>query len=286
MHRRIHNMSDMAISSARAHVKHIHVERISKLILVSACVLIFVSGCNSPVAPGSANKEIPRLANGKPDLSGIWEATSAADYDLEPHSNRRDAPPGAGVIDGKIIPYLPAALEQKNKNFANRLTDDPALKGYTLGVPRGIYYPEPFQIFQRENDIFLVHQFGHSVRTIYTNNTDHPKDPYDWWLGDSRAKWEGDTLVVDVKHFNDKTWLDRAGNYHSDALHVIERWTYIDINTVEYQATVEDEKVFSRPWTLSVHLHRHREKDFQLIEDYRFTKDYEEFYPPKASEKP
>jgi hypothetical protein len=229
----------------------------------------------------AADKKIPRLANGKPDFSGIWQTTSAADYDLEPHSNRKDAPPGAGIVEGNTIPYLPNALEQKKKNFAARATDDPALKGYTLGVPRGIYYPEPFQIFQRKQDLFLVHQFGHSVRTIYTNGTEHPEDPNDWWLGDSRGHWEGDTLVVDVKHFNDHTWLDRSGNFHSDALHVIEKWKYLDANTIEYNATIEDEKVFSRPWNISVILYRHREKNFQLIEDYRYTLDYDQYYPPK-----
>lgn len=230
--------------------------------------------------------DIPRLANEKPDFSGIWQSTSAADYDLEPHSNRRDAPPGAGVVEGKFLPYLPEALEQKKKNFAARASLDPALKGWTLGVPRGIYYPEPFQIFHREKDLIIVHQFGHSVRTIFTNNTDHPKDPYDWWLGDSRGSWQGDTLVVDAKNFNDRTWFDRAGNYHSDQLHVIEYWKFLDSNTIEYRATIEDPKVFSKPWSLSVILHRHREQNFQLIEDYRFTLDYDEYYPPKASEQP
>ena len=229
--------------------------------------------------------DIPRLANGKPDFSGIWQSTSSADYDLEPHSNRKDAPPGAGIVEGSYIPYLPKALEQKKKNFEARNTADPALKGFTLGVPRGIYYPEPFQIFQREKDIFLVHQFGHSVRTIYTNGTEHPQDPYDWWLGDSRGRWEKDTLVVDVKHFNDLTWLDRAGNFHSDALHVIEKWTFLDENTIDYKATIEDPNVFSRPWNISVILHRHREPNFQLIEDYRFTLDYDKYYPPTPAKK-
>ena len=225
---------------------------------------------------------IPRLANGKPDFSGIWQTTSAADVDLEPHAGRVDGPPGAGVIEGQTIPYLPKALLQKQKNFEKRETADPRARGYTLGVPRGIYYPEPFQIFQRDRDITLVHQFGHSVRTIYTNGTGHPGgDPHEYWLGDSRGKWEGDTLVVDVNDFNDDTWLDRAGNFHSEALHVVERWKYIDPHTVQYTATLDDPKVYSRPWTLSVLLHRHREPNFQLIEDYRFTLDYDRYYPPK-----
>lgn len=240
---------------------------------------------SAPAATAKTDQKIPRLANGKPDFSGIWQTTSAADYDLEPHSNRKDAPPSAGIVEGGEIPYLPKALEQKKKNFEARATDDPALKGYTLGVPRGIYYPEPFQIFQRDKDLFLVHQFGHSVRTIYTNKTDHPEDPNDWWLGDSRGHWEGDTLVVDVRHFNDKTWLDHAGNFHSDALHIVEKWQFLDNNTIAYNATIEDPNVFSRPWTINVVLYRHREKNFQLIEDYRYTLDYDQYYPPKLDKK-
>lgn len=230
-------------------------------------------------------EKVPRL-KGKPDFSGIWQTTSAADFDLEPHSARIDAPPGPGVVEGGEIPYKPEALAKRKENFENRFKSDPRLKGWTLGVPRGIYYPEPIQIFQRDRDLTIIHQFGHSVRTIHTNGTDHPLDPNDWWLGDSRGKWEGDTLVVDVKHFNDETWLDRSGNYHSDALHVIERWKLLDANTIEYTATIHDEKVFTRPWDISVILHRHREKNFQLIEDYRFTLDYDKYYPYPAERAP
>ncbi len=221
---------------------------IASMLLVSVaglhgCSEQTVSEANAQAAAvPTAQSDIPRLANGKPDFSGIWQSISGADYDLEPHGHREDASPGAGVVEGKVLPYLPEALAQKQKNFAERKKLDPALKGYTLGVPRGIYYPAPFQIFQRERDLFIVHQFGHSVRTIF--------------------------------------------NYHSDVLKVLERWTFLDRNTIEYQATVTDEKVFSRPWTLSVILHRHREKDFQLIEDYRFTMEYDEFYPPKPPANP
>ncbi|MDB5906228.1 MAG: hypothetical protein JWP34_342 [Massilia sp.] len=244
-----------------------------------AAFLVSVIVAGSAVA---ADARIPRSASGKPDFSGIWQTTSAADYDLEPHSGRKDAPPGAGVVEGDAIPYLPAALAQKKKNFAARETADPRVKGWTLGTPRAVYYPEPFQIFQRARDLTLVHQFGHSVRTIHTNGTAHPKgDANEFWLGDSRGRWDGDTLVVDVTDFNDETWLDRAGNFHSDALHVVERWKLIDANTIEYSARLEDPKVFSAPWNISLILHRHREKNFQLIEDYRFTLDYDQYYPPK-----
>ena len=228
----------------------------------------------------AAGPKIPRLANGKPDFSGIWQTTSAAEYDLEPHSARPDAPPGPGVVEGNVIPYLPEALEQKKKNFAARGELDPRLKCWTLGTPRGIYYPEPFQIFQRDRDLTIVFQFGQSVRTIHTNGTLHPVvTDNEFWLGDSRGHWEGDTLVVDVRDFTEETWLDRAGNFHSTQLHVVERWKFLDENTIDYQATIEDPKVFSRPWKLNVILHRHREKNFQLIENYCFTLGYDKYYP-------
>ena len=229
-------------------------------------------------APG----RIPRLSNGKPDFSGIWQSLSGADDNLEPHDNRHDVPPGPGVVEGNRIPYLPAALEKRKRNFEKRNELDPTLKGWTPGVPRQVYYPAPFQVFQRKEDITIVPQFGHGVRTIWTNGTRHPAgETKEYWLGDSRGHWEGDTLVVDVTDFNDETWLDRSGNYHSEALHVTERWKFIDANTIDYSATIEDPKVFSRPWTLNVILYRRREKNFQLIEDYRFTLPYDAHYPPK-----
>lgn len=248
------------------------------LALLAALVML-------PLAQASAAGKIPRLPSGKPDFSGIWQTTSAADYDLEPHAARPDAPPGPGIVEGNVIPYLPAALERRKQNFEQRDVEDPRLKCWTLGTPRGIYYPEPFQILQRDRDLTLVFQFGHSVRTIHTNGTLHPKDTdNEFYLGDSRGRWEGDTLVVDVTDFNEDTWLDRAGNFHSPQLHVVERWQFLDPDTVEYQATLEDPNVFSRPWNISVILYRHREKNFQLIENYCFTRDFDQYYPVPAKQ--
>jgi len=235
-------------------------------------------------AQEQASMQIPRLASGKPDFSGIWQTLSEADYDLEPHSGRRDAPPNAGVIEGGQIPYLPKALAQKQRNFAARAKDDPRLKCWSLGVPRSVYYPAPFQIFQRDRDLTLVHQLGHQVRTIHTNETLHPESvESNFWLGDSRGHWEGDTLVVDVTDNNDETWLDRAGNYHSEDLHIVERWTFLDKDTISYSATLDDKSVFSRPWTINVLLNRRRDKNFELIEDYCYTLPYDEYYPPKGA---
>lgn len=254
--------------------------------MLFACrpLAVFAAVVLLPLAQAAAAGKIPRLPSGKPDFSGIWQTTSAADYDLEPHAARADAPPGPGIVEGNVIPYLPAALEKRKQNFARRDVEDPRLKCWTLGTPRGVYYPEPFQILQRDRDVTLVFQFGHSVRTIHTNGTLHPEETdNEFYLGDSRGRWEGDALVVDVTDFNEDTWLDRAGNFHGPHLHVVERWTFLDPDTVEYRATLEDPDVFSRPWTISVILYRHREKHFQLIENYCFTRDFDQYYPVPAT---
>lgn len=251
---------------------------------LGVCVFVALWLLVAPVAPakdGPPNPaKIPRTADGKPDLSGIWQTTSAADYDLEPHATRTDAPPGAGIVEGDAIPYTAEALAKKKKNFDARATDDPRLKCWTLGTPRGIYYPEPFQIFQRAQDLTVFFEFGHSVRTIHTDGTLHPVDTdQEFWLGDSRGHWEGDTLVVDVRDFNDLTWLSRAGDFHDEAFHVVEHWTLIDANTIDYKATIEDPKIYSRPWNIEVYLYRHREPHFQLIENYCYTLDFDKYYP-------
>ena len=251
-------------------------------LLVSGATLAFAQAAPAAVASASPGA-LPRTADGKPDLSGLWQALSGPEFDIEAHGPRKDAPPGLGIVEGGAIPYTPAGLAQKQKNFASRVTTDPRHKCFTLGVLRGTYSGEPFQIFQRPRDLTLVYQFGHPVRTIHTNGTRHPDGHIDFWLGDSRAAWEGDTLVVDVNDFNGETWLDRAGNHHSDALHVVERWRLVDANTLEYRATLEDPKVYTRPWSLSVLLHRRREPNAQLLENYCYTLDYDQFYPVPAT---
>jgi hypothetical protein len=231
----------------------------------------------------AAKPDIPRSADGKPDFSGIWQTLSGADYGLEPHLVTTDGPPGAGVVEGNKIPYKPAALEQRKKNLATRATADPRVKCYTLGTPRGIYGSEPFQILQRPRDLTLLFEFGHPVRTINTNGTEHPDGHIDFWLGDSRGHWEGDTLVVDVTDFNGETWLDRVGNFNSDELHLVERWSYIDRNTLRYRATFDDPQVYTRPWSLEVLLYRRLEPNVQIIENYCATLPFEESYPIPSS---
>ncbi len=146
-------------------------------------------------------------------LSGSWQTLSTADWDIEPHNARKDAPAGLGVVLGGNIPYQPWAAEKRKANFEKREELDPRNKCYLPGIPRANYSPYPFQIFQSDADLTLLYEYAHTARTIYTNGSKHPSGHIDWWLGDSRGQWDGDTLVVDVIHFNDQTWFDHSGNF-------------------------------------------------------------------------
>ncbi len=191
------------------------------------------------------------------DLRGIWMAENNADTNLE-HAHVIVDP-----SDGKI-PYRPEAATQQKQNFANRATADPETKCFQPGVPRAAYLRSPFQIFQNDRAVYIVYQDAHSYRIIYLNGSPHNEGlPYA--MGDSRGHWEGNTLVADVTSFSDTTWLDAAGNYHSDELHVVERYTRQSPDILIYEATVEDPKVFTWPWKIRMPLHL--QKGIQILED-------------------
>jgi hypothetical protein len=216
----------------------------------------------------------PRTADGKPDLNGIWEALNTANWDIQDHAAKMgpvvalgaafSIPAGLGVVEGNEIPYLPEAAAKKKENSEHWLTSDPEIKCYLPGVPRATYMPYPFQIFQTPQYVLMVYEFASANRTIYMDSK--LKSPNDTWMGWSVGHWEGDTLVVDVTSFNDQTWFDRAGNFHSDALHVVERYTPISHDALDYEVTIEDPKVFSRPWKMRMPLYRRLEKNAQLLE--------------------
>ena len=243
----------------------------------------------------SQGPQVPRQANGKPDFSGIWEAHNGANWDLLAHAARpmvaqsgvyanvQDyngvqvlaapvvalgaigwVPPDLGVVDGDEIPYQPWAAKRKQENFDNWLDRDPEIDCFLPGTPRAMYMPYPFQVIQGTNDIMMVFQFAGAERTLHL----HAVDPYpvDINMGHSVARWEGDTLVVNVSSFNAETWFDRAGDFHSDALHVIERYTPISRDAFRYEATIEDPKVFTRPWKISMPIYRRLEPNAQLME--------------------
>jgi hypothetical protein len=192
-----------------------------------------------------------------PDLRGIWQAQNNADTNLETAKVIVEPP------DGKI-PYLPAALEKRRQNFANRATADPETKCFQPGVPRANYLASPFQIFQNSDGVYIVYQKVHAYRIIYLNNSRH-NDGLPYAMGDSRGRWEGPTLVVDVVSFGNQTWLDAAGNFHSDALHVVERYSRPERMTLMYEATIEDPRIFAKPWKIRMPLRLQTGK--QILED-------------------
>ncbi len=205
-------------------------------------------------------------AQNKPDFSGIWQAVNTAAWDLQDHTGALGLPPGQGVVEGSEIPYQPAAAAKKQQNFANRRTADPTEANCFLpGVPRATYMPYPFEIVQTPKLIAITYEFAHALRTIPMDGSAH-SDLTDTWMGDSRGRWEGNTLVVDVTNFNDQTWFDGAGNFHSDALHVVERYTLTDHDHIQYEATIQDPKVFTRPWKISMPLYRVLDKNAKLLE--------------------
>jgi hypothetical protein len=234
----------------------------------------------------SSTAAIPRLADGTPNLSGIWQVMNSANFDIQDHIAQKDVPAGLGVVDGNEIPYQPWALAKKKENFQKRDSEDPEAKCYLLGVPRINYWGHPFQIFQgtASDKITFLYEYSYANRYIYTNGTKHPKGPIEWWMGDSRGHWEGDTLVVDVIHFNDETWFDRVGDFHSEELHVVERYALTDPDHINYQVTIEDPKVFTKPWSMSMILYRHKEKSAQLLEYVCSGFNVEKHYPAGGSE--
>ena len=215
----------------------------------------------------------PRAADGHPDFSGIWQVMNTANFDIQDHPAQKGVPAGQGVVEGNEIPYTPAGLAKKMENSKRRATDDPETKCYLPGVPRGTYMPFPFQILQTRGQVTILYEYVHAIRYIYANGTPHPPGPIEWWLGDSRGRWDGDTLVADTVHFNADTWFDRAGNHHSDALHVVERFSFIDRDHLNYEVTIEDPKVFTRPWKMRMVIYRHTEPGFQLLEFECYTFD-------------
>jgi hypothetical protein len=215
-----------------------------------------------------------RFADGHPDINGIWQAMNTANWDLQDHSQAPGTmweigaigaiPPGQGVVEGGEIPYLPAALEKKKKNFASRRTDDPEAKCYMPGIPRANYMPYPFQIVQSPQGILFVYEYASANRLV---NMGKPLEAgSDTWMGTNNGHWEGETLVIDVTGLNGLAWFDRMGDFASANVHVVERFTRMDPYHMNYEATIEDPKVFSKPWKISMPLYKKVDKNAQLLD--------------------
>ena len=248
-----------------------------------------------------------RLADGKPDLNGIWQALNSANYDVERHMARASlqlregprgpipavpllrlgavgaVPGGMGVVEGGKIPYTPEARVQREENRKQWLERDPEVKCFMPGVPRAVYMPFPFQILQNESAIFIAYEFAGAARELYLEDVGPAE--VDSWMGQSVAHWEGDTLVVDVTGQTDQTWFDRSGAHHSNQLHVVERYTLVSPNHIQYEALIEDPEVFTRPWKISMPLYRRMEPDARLM-DFKCAEFVEELIYGEFRRKP
>jgi hypothetical protein len=230
--------------------------------------------------------------DGRPDFNGIWRALNEANFDLEAHTARpamdlRDGPhgplptpkvlylgavgavpAGLGVVQGGPIPYRPEASRIREENRANWIDRDPEVNCYLPGVPRATYMPHPFQILQSENAFFIAYEYAGAVRNVYFEAPSAPT--IQSWMGESTGHWEGDTFVIEARGFNDQSWFDRSGNFHSADLRVTERYTLTAPNVIAYSATIEDEKTFTRPWTITMPLYRRLDRssllEFKCVE--------------------
>ncbi len=261
------------------------------------------------VLAADTNYKAPRAADGvHPDLNGIWQVLNEANYDLEMHMARASmalregpygptpakgtlklgsvgaVPPGMGVVvGGGKIPYTPEALAVKKENQSNWLDRDPEIKCYLPGVPRATYMPYPLQIFQGDDSLFIAYQYAGGIRDIFSE--DPGPAPVDSWMGQTVASWDGDTLVLDVTGQNAETWLDRSGNHHSEEMHVVERYTLIGPNHLQYEATITDPKTFTKPWKISMPLYRRMESNMQLL-DFKCVEFVEELLYGQYRKKP
>jgi hypothetical protein len=264
----------------------------------AAAAIVLWASAKSATPVSAAGQDTAGRIAGKPDFSGIWEANNTANWDLLTHQARPLVaqqgltpnsvvsgapvvalgsigwvPSGLGVVEGDEIPYKPWAAARKKENLEHWLDRDPEIKCFQPGVPRGMYMPYPFQIIQSATKVQMVFEYANAQRTIHLNKMDDY--PNVAWMGYSVGRWEGDTLVVDVKDFTDATWFDRSGDFHSDALHVIERYTPNGPNVIRYEATIEDPQVFTRTWKISMPLYKRLEPNAQLT-DFRCVEMVEE----------
>jgi hypothetical protein len=224
--------------------------------------------------PARTGPQIPRMPDGKPNFTGLWQALGTAYWDIQDHSSHPGAffqlgatgaePAGQGIVVGGDIPYTPAALKQQQENLKNRMKLDPEVKCYMPGIPRANYMAFPFQIIQSQKDVAFAYEYATANRVV--NMGKFQPGSVDTWMGTSNGHWEGDTLVVDVADLNGNSWFDRSGNFQTENTHIVERFTLADADHINYEATIEDKTIYTRPWKISTVLYRRKEKGAQLNE--------------------
>jgi hypothetical protein len=272
--------------------------------LTATVILTLAFFAIRPTVGQESTYRAPRLpGTSNPDLSGLWQALNTANWDIQAHGVRESPfprllgvylaqPAGEGVVEGNEIPYRPEALAKKKANFERRLevdpqalheVGDPEAKCYMPGVPRATYMPHPFQIIQSTSKIIIAYAPNSASRTISLGST--REAPVDSWMGWSNGRWEGDTLVVDVTGMNGLTWFDRAGNFASENVHIVERYTPMSPYHLMYEATIEDDTVFTRPWKMSMPLYRRMERNAQFLE-FKCVDIAEEYIYGSLAKKP
>ena len=237
-------------------------------------VVLFTALPSSSQTPVKTVPQIPRMPSGKPNFTGLWQVLGTADWDIRDHSAQAGPffqlgaigamPAGQGIVEDGEIPYKPEAAAQQKENFKNRMKLDPEVKCYMPGIPRANYMPFPFQIIQSQRDIAFAYEFATANRVV--NMGKAKEAAVDTWMGTSNGHWEGDVLVVDVTGLNGDSWFDRSGNFQSDSTHVVERFTLSDADHINYEATIEDPAIYTRPWKISTVIYRRKEKNAQLNE--------------------
>jgi len=233
--------------------------------------------------------EPARTAESRPDLNGIWQALTTANWDIEAHAAAPGPvaevlgawaaqPAGLSIVEGGAIPYQPWALARRQENFATRTSvsvpgdgvdpplGDPELKCWMPGVPRSMYMPFPLQIVQTPDAILITHEFNGTARIVRMNWEEESPVDDTFFMGWSRGHWDADTLVIDVTGLNSRNWLDRAGNFYSASVHIVERLTLVSPYHLMYEATIEDPAVYTRPWKIRFPLYRRMEEHVQLME--------------------
>ncbi len=255
-----------------------HYQKKIALTAIAAAAMTLCAATSYAQQKAAAPAKAARAARiaGQPNINGIWQAMTSANWNLEAHSAEAlkgfwqlgslgAIPAGQSVIDGDgKIPYKPEALAKRDANRAGWPSTDPETKCYLPGIPRATYMPYPFQIVQGGGNILFVYSYATANRIVYMSN--HQQPPVDTWMGWSNGHWDGDTLVVENTGFNDSTWFDRAGNYHSGALKVTERFTPVDESHMNYSAIIDDPSVFTRAWTISMPLYRNIEPHSEVLE--------------------
>jgi hypothetical protein len=268
--------------------------------VVAAAAVVLALAVSSIRTTGESSTRSARMADGRPNLNGVWQAMNTANWDLLAHTVRPAVPQsgvyedhpvlaapvlalgsvglvpaGPGVVEGDEIPYKSDAAAMKRDNGEHWLDRDPEVRCYMPGIPRAMYMPYPFQITQSPGKIQMVFAYANASRTIFLEEA--PKPPADKWMGHSVGHWEGNTLVVHVTNFNDRTWLSRSGDFHSDALDVVERLTPISPDALRYEVTLTDPNVYTHPWKMSMVLYRQLEDNAALM-DFRCLEFVEETF--------